>query len=444
MSHMDHGLRLGDLPEQLTSEEFWRLFGRVEHEALDFKRGVPDDILDTIPAMAMTDGGLIVHGVDSELNILGCPLSQNTLDRITRFANECNVEVQVRAIQVGTRELTVTEVPEVRGRIVTSPDGRLLRRVGGDCQPLRGDMLARFVREREERSGEDEPVACDVNAFDLSRVNEALSAGGKPAVRRDEIPRALVDLGVALTVEPPSDANVLRAAVMLFAVNPREFVQGAAVQLVRREGVGPGPGPSVDREECSGPLLDILDCCLRFIERHTRQYEVVTGTRREALPEYPDTVIREAVLNALAHRDYGLTGATTDITVWDDRIEVQSPGPLPGHITVENMRDEHYSRNRRLMSVLKALGLVEEYGEGVDRMFREMEARLMTPPDITATSSSVTVTLRNRFLVSVEDQAWIALLAGYSMTRDERLALVEARNRGSLTRRRLRELLPEV
>ena len=141
MSHMDHGLRLGDLPEQLTSEEFWRLFGRVEHEALDFKRGVPDDILDTIPAMAMTDGGLIVHGVDSELNILGCPLSQNTLDRITRFANECNVEVQVRAIQVGTRELTVTEVPEVRGRIVTSPDGRLLRRVGGDCQPLRGDML---------------------------------------------------------------------------------------------------------------------------------------------------------------------------------------------------------------------------------------------------------------------------------------------------------------
>ncbi len=54
---MDHGLSLGDLPEQLTSEEFWRLFVRVEHEALDFKRGVPDDILDTIPAMAMTDGG---------------------------------------------------------------------------------------------------------------------------------------------------------------------------------------------------------------------------------------------------------------------------------------------------------------------------------------------------------------------------------------------------
>ena len=443
MSHMDHGLSLGEVPEELTTEEFWGLFGRIEHEALDFKRGVVGSVLDAIPAMAMTEGGLIVHGIADDREIVGCPLSQNTFDRITRFANECNVEVQVRAIQVGTRELTVTEVPEVRGRIVTSPDGRLLRRVGGDCQPLRGDMLARFVGEREERSGEEESVACGVDAFDLSRVNEALAASNRPAVRRDQIPRALVDLGVALTAEPPSDANVLRAAVVLFAVKPREFVPGAAVQLVRRDGVGPGPGPSVDREECSGPLLDVLDCCLRFIERHTRQYEVVTGTRREALPEYPDAVIREAVLNALAHRDYGLMGATTDITVWDDRIEVRSPGPLPGHITVENMRDEHYSRNRRLMSVLKTLGLVEEYGEGVDRMFREMEARLMTPPDIQATSSSVTVTLRNRFLVSAADQAWIALLADYSMTRDERFALVETRNRGAITRRRLREMLPE-
>ncbi len=444
MSHMDRSLRLRDIPDELTADEFWKLLGRVEHEALDFKRGVPEDILDTIPCMAMTDGGLIVHGVDKELNILGCPLSQNTLDRITRFANECNVEVQVRAIQVGAYQLTVTEVPEVRGRIITSPDGRLLRRVGGDCQPLRGDMLARFVREREERSSEEEPVACEVSDFDLSRVNEALSASSRPAVWRDGIPRALADLGVAVPADGPAGPSVLRAAVPLFAVDPRKFVQGAVVQLVRREGVGPGPGPAVDREECSGPLLDVFECCLRFIRRHTRQYEIVTGTRREVLPEYPDAVIREAVLNALAHRDYGLVGATTDITVWDDRIEVRSPGPLPGHITVENMRDEHYSRNRRLMSVLKTLGFVEEYGEGVDRMFREMEARLMTPPDIQATPSSVTVTLRNRFLVSAADQAWMALLADYPMTTDERFALVEARNNGSITRRRLRELLPEA
>lgn len=434
-------LDIDGLPERLTVDGFWATFGRIEHEALDFKRGVSGEILDTIPAMAMTDGGLIVHGVDRDLNIVGCPLSQNTFDRITRFANECNVEVQVRAFQVGDAELTVTAVPEVRQRIVTAPDGRLLRRVGGDCQPLRGDMFARFVREREGRSGEDEQLAYDLESLDLARVNEALAANGRAAVRRARVPRALVDLGVALTAEPPLRA--LRAAVLLFATDPRRSIPGAAVRLVRREGIGPGPGPSRAREECAGPLLDVLERCLRFIEQHTRRHEVVVGVQREALPEYPDVVIREAMLNALAHRDYGLTGATTDITIWDDRLEIRSPGPLPGHITVENMREEHYSRNRRLMGVLQKLGLVEEFGEGVDRMFREMDARLMTPPDINATSGSVTVTLYNRVLVSIDDQAWMALLADFPMTRDERLALVETRRRGTITRRRLREMLPE-
>lgn len=80
-------------------------------------------------------------------------------------------------------------------------------------------------------------------------------------------------------------------------------------------------------------------------------------------------MLREALLNALAHRDYGLRGATVDVTIWDDRIEIRSPGSLPGPITLENMRVEHYSRNRKLIGCLKALGLVLEYGEGIDRMF---------------------------------------------------------------------------
>jgi ATP-dependent DNA helicase RecG len=194
--------------------------------------------------------------------------------------------------------------------------------------------------------------------------------------------------------------------------------------------------------EFGGPIPALLERCLEFIGEHTRKFEVVLGSRREVIHEYPQEVLREALLNALAHRDYSLMGATVDVTIWDDRIEIRSPGPLPGHITLENMRDEHYSRNRRMMRVLKLIGLVEEYGEGVDRMIREMEARLMEPPIFSATPSSVTVTLRNRFLVDVEDQVWLALLGHYQLSPAERLALVFAHREGSVTRRRLRELLP--
>ena len=442
---MDSVPRLGDIPRRLTASEFWSLFGRLEHEQLDFKRGVPTDVRDAIAAMAMTRGGLIIHGVDDGRNIVGCPLSQNTQDRITRIASECGVDVQIREIIVGGTELTICAVPEVRGRIVTTPDGRLLRRVGGDAQPIRGDAMARFVREREHRAGEDEPLpTVRASAFDLAAVNQVLAADGRPAVEQNQMDRALADLGVAVPAPPPLEPSVLRAAAVLFAIEPRDFARGAAVQLVRRVGVDPGPGPSSAREECSGPLVDTVDCCLGFLGRHTRRFESVTGTRRAALPEYPEAVLREAVVNALAHRDYGLEGATVDITVWDDRIEVSSPGPLPGHITIDNMRDEHYSRNPRIMRVLKTMGLVEEYGEGIDRMYREMESRLMQPPAFEATASSVTVTLRNRFLVDVEDQVWLMQLAREDLTTNERRALVTARRNGAITPRELREIAPDA
>ena len=437
--------RLADIPRRLSPEAFWDLFGRLEHAELDFKRGVPADVRDTVAAMAMTRGGLIVHGVDDRRTFVGCPLSQNTQDRITRSAGECGVDVQLLALSVGELELTICAVPEVRGRIVTTPDGRLLRRVGGDSQPLRGDAMARFVREREHRAGEDEPLAVvDPSPFDLHAVNQALAADGRPAVARDGVERALTDLGVAVPAAPPLGPRVLRAALVLFASEPRGHVRGAAVQLVRREGVGPGPGPSSAREECAGPLADTVDCCLRFVATHTRRFEIVAGSRREALPEYPGPVLREAIVNALAHRDYGLAGATVDITVWDDRIEVRSPGPLPGHITLENMRTERYSRNPRIMRVMKILGLVEEYGEGIDRMYREMEARLMEPPVFEATASSVTVILRNRMLVDVEDQSWLSQLDRDDIGADERRTVVAARRAGAVAPRDLRAMLPDA
>ena len=229
------------------------------------------------------------------------------------------------------------------------------------------------------------------------------------------------------------------------AYQPRDFIRGAAVQLVRRVGGGPGPGPATAREERSAPLAATVDCCLRFISDHTRHVEAVTGSRREILPEYPQAVLREAIVNAVAHRDYGLQGSTVDISIWDDRIEIHSPGPLPGHITIENMRTEHYSRNPRIMRVLKTVGLVEEYGEGIERMYEEMESRLLEPPVFSATDSSVTVTLYNRSVIDVEEQLWLQALEGVHLMADERRLLVEVRRAGgAIAPRQIREAMPEA
>lgn len=445
-------LRLTDFPGHLSAEAFWRLVGTVEHETLDFKGGPNDSFKELLPAMAMTDGGIAILGVsddDDQREIVGCPLTQKTQDRITQYANECDIQVKLKSFMVDEFELIVVEVPEVSDRIVTTPNGRLLRRVGGDSQPLQGDALAMFVLDRRGPSAEEMPLdrPFDPSEFDLDAVNGLLARLGRPEIDCAGLARALVDLHVA-EFAPNStsvdDPVVLTAAAVLFALDPRRYVPAASVRLRRRFGIGPGPGPVEDDQECFGPLVSVVECCDQFVRQHTRSHEVVTGMFRDTIPEYPTAVVREAVLNALAHRDYGLEGTTVDITVWDDRIEVQSPGPLPGHITVDNMRDEHFSRNRRMMRVLRDMGLVEEFGEGVDRMYREMEERLMNPPEFESNNVSVKVTLRNQFLVDVEEQAWLQMLGGWAGTAAHRRMLIEVRRRGEAAKRHFSEVLHDV
>lgn len=437
--------RLSEIPDSLTTDEFWERFGQLEHERLDFKRRPSQGLDHVFAAMAMTDGGLVVLGIADDRQLVGCPKSQDVQDIVMRAAHGCGVDVQLKEIRVGRHRLTAVAVPEVRGRIVTTTDGRLLRRVGSSNLPLLGDALARFVTERTERSAEEEVVpSLELDDLDVDLVSRALVGAGRPATTRSGLIRALVDLGVANAAGPLGDAEVMRAAVLLFAANAQKYVPSASVQLVRRTGVGPGPGATEQRAQYSGPLPSLLGHVLSFIDRHTGKTETVVGAHREAVAEYPIAVVREAVLNALAHRDYGLAGATVDVTVWQDRIEIRSPGPLPGHITIDNIREEHYSRNRRVMHVLKLLGLVEEYGEGVDRMFREMEARLMDPPTFVATPSSVTVTLKSRSVLSVEDQVWLSLVGHVDLSPQERRLLVLAKNEGSVTRRRVRAVISDA
>jgi ATP-dependent DNA helicase RecG len=131
----------------LRRRTFWRRMGRVEHEALEFKRSA-HHLREAIPAMAMSAGGVIVLGVTDQRELVGRELDQDTLDRVTSAAHDVGVEVGLREIRVGRVRLTLVIVPAVRDRIVTTPDGRVLRRVGSANHPLRGDAVARFVLGR--------------------------------------------------------------------------------------------------------------------------------------------------------------------------------------------------------------------------------------------------------------------------------------------------------
>jgi predicted HTH transcriptional regulator len=134
-------------PARIGVRAFWRRFGRLEHERLEFKRSALH-LQETVVAMAMSFGGVVIVGVTDDRRLAGCEADQGTLDRIAAIAHETGVELAVRPLVVGRTPLLAVLVPRVPDRIVTTADGRILRRLGSANQPLRGDAVAHFVRRR--------------------------------------------------------------------------------------------------------------------------------------------------------------------------------------------------------------------------------------------------------------------------------------------------------
>src|SRR5690606_30238301 len=119
----------------------------------------------------------------------------------------------------------------------------------------------------------------------------------------------------------------------------------------------------------------------------------VNSLEREELTEYPRFPVREALINAVAHRDYRIQGRRIEIRMYTDRMEVISPGGLPGYITLDNLVEEHYSRNPRIVNGLYQWGYIEELGLGIDRMIEDMVQAGHPMPKFRATSHTFTVTL---------------------------------------------------
>lgn len=121
-----------------------------------------------------------------------------------------------------------------------------------------------------------------------------------------------------------------------------------------------------------------------------------TDARFTTESEYPEFAWKEIIVNAIAHRDYSIKGTDIQIKMFDDHITVESPGTLPGTVRLNNMRDIHFSRNPKIAQLLHEYEYVREFGEGVDRMNREMEEAGLPAPEYTTVSFMVHATIKNK------------------------------------------------
>ncbi|MCW3055032.1 MAG: putative transcriptional regulator [Chthonomonadales bacterium] len=177
------------------------------------------------------------------------------------------------------------------------------------------------------------------------------------------------------------DGSLSNATALLFAARPWRFITGAQVKCGRFKGTT--AIDFLDERTLEGTVIDQLDEAIAFVTRNTRQAIRITGRpEREIVPEYPEDAVREAITNAICHRDYAASG-TVQVRIYDDRLEVWNPATLPGDLTIEQLYENHTSRprNRQLASAFYRARLIEHWGTGTLRMVRAFEARGLPKPE---------------------------------------------------------------
>lgn len=145
-----------------------------------------------------------------------------------------------------------------------------------------------------------------------------------------------------------------------------------------------------------GKILDIVRQSLDFVgDQIKERTRLGNDGRFHTTPEYPEFVWKEIIINAIAHRDYSIKGTDIQIKMFDDHITVESPGTLPGIVRLSNIRTVHFSRNPNIARFLQEYDYVKEFGEGVDRMFKEMADAGLPAPEYTDNAFMLNATIRN-------------------------------------------------
>jgi ATP-dependent DNA helicase RecG len=181
-----------------------------------------------------------------------------------------------------------------------------------------------------------------------------------------------------------------------------------------------------------------------FVAANMRRGMRIRGLAREETNEYPLPVVREAIVNAVAHRDYSVRGEGIRVFMFSNRMEVYSPGRLPGHVTLENLKDERYSRNEAIVAILSDMGYIERLGYGIDRMYTTMAEAGLPPPIFEETAAGFKVTLESAGIELVSStptqQPWGHLF----LNERQEAALAYIQANGRITNSDFQALVPDV
>lgn len=348
-----------------------------------------DELADELAALANTKGGVLVLGVeDKTRDILGIPLER--LDAVERYVFEvCQDKVEppltFRTFRIELPDSTdemkpVLKVEVPRGIHVHRSPGGYYHRQGSTKRQMAPDVLARLFQERSRVGliGFDETPVPYTTPRDLDPDLWHRFVGSFPGDDMTKLQKMRI-----VAEDEQGQLRPTVAGVLMCSAHPERWLPNAFIQAVRYRGTSQDTNYQIDAQDISGPLDAQVDGALAFVRRNMKIAARKTPARVE-IPEYSIRAVFEAVVNAVAHRDYSIYGSKIRLFMFDDRMEVFSPGGLPNTLTVESLPLRQYTRNELITTLLAKCPvagndqreiqrgfLMERRGDGVPIILKE-------------------------------------------------------------------------
>lgn len=369
----------------------------------------PSDLASLVSAFANAEGGVIVIGVsDKNRTIEGfADFDDNRINQFIAMPKDCckpMPEYKEEILDVtnwkGQKDkLLLLHISPSIDRVIRTINDSTYLRIGDRTVEVKGEDLRNLEYAKGARHYEDE---LNYDA-ELSDLDENLLSTYKKHIGAENISNERVLKSRGFLRKKDGKEYLTNGAVLLFAENVSQFYANCRIRFLRFDGNNMQVGSNynvVKDVSIEEPILKIIDVAKSLISGQLRSFSALDAKsgKFSNVPEYPEFAWLEAIVNAVAHREYGLGGNYIKVSMYDDRLEILSPGRLPSIVTVHNIKETRYSRNSRIARVLTEFGWVRELNEGVKRMYKEMEEFFLEDPVYTDNELGVNVVLKNNII----------------------------------------------
>ena len=424
------------------------LLARPESKTLEFKENTKSlhKIIQTLIAFANTAGGTLVIGVqDKTKNVIGI---ENILQDEEKIASAVADAVSptllpnLQFISWRGRDVLIVTVPHNPGPFFLKNKGEdhgVYVRLGSTNRIADPTLIAEIKRFKAHTSFDHLPeLKATPDDLDLDLALKLFTAVDKPFTKSTA-------KSLELIVDHRGIPYPTKGALMLFGKQRDELFPDPFVRLIRFDGTT--KNTAIDHADIKSPFPLAIGEILSFIRRNTSMKAVILSARREDIPQYPPAAIRESVINALLHTDYSTMRSSIQIAIFDDRMEITNPGPLPLGLNLETaLSGVSQLRNKILGRVFRELELIEQWGSGLHRINESCIQHGAIPPKFEELDLFFRVTLYPKLTETTHQYLWYTPIFEH-IQRHGKISALEADKIWKVTRKtaatRLKQLCKE-